>query len=291
MSTWGALAALGSAFTWALISLLARTLSPHFNSITINAVRTGLGGALLLAWILLTGGIGKLGQVSASSLGLLALSIILAIAVGDTVFFESTRRLGLARALTVSMTYPLIATVFAAVFLGESITLRVVASALLILGGLALIVFGREGETTQEGRFGIGLTAALLAAFAWAVAVNVLKGPIREIDATTAQAIRLPLAGAVLWAMPWTWGAVGTLRRSGATTRWGMIGLGALTAISSVMFVAGVKYAGVAVATVLSSTSPLFALPLGFVVLGERLRLAAILGSIVTVTGIAVLQL
>ena len=54
---------------------------------------------------------------------------------------------------------------------------------------------------------------------------------------------------------------------------------------------AGIRHAGVAVATVLSATAPMFAIPLGLAFLGERLAAAAIVGSIVTVIGIAVLQL
>jgi drug/metabolite transporter (DMT)-like permease len=55
--------------------------------------------------------------------------------------------------------------------------------------------------------------------------------------------------------------------------------------------VAGLKHGGVTVATVLSSTAPLFALPLGVVFLGEPAPRRAILGTLVTVGGIAVLQL
>ena len=57
------------------------------------------------------------------------------------------------------------------------------------------------------------------------------------------------------------------------------------------MFVAGVKYAGVAVATVLSSTAPMFAIPLARVCFGERLSRGALVGAGVTVAGIVVLQL
>jgi drug/metabolite transporter (DMT)-like permease len=67
--------------------------------------------------------------------------------------------------------------------------------------------------------------------------------------------------------------------------------LSALTAVSSVMFVASIKYAGVIVASVLSSTAPLFAIPLGVVFLGERLPLTAVLGAVVAVAGIVVLRL
>ncbi|MBI4608126.1 MAG: DMT family transporter [Candidatus Rokubacteria bacterium] len=287
----GALAALGSALTWAVISFLVRTLSPAFNSVTLNAVRTTVGGGLLLLWIALTRGLGELAGVSPRNFALLAVSIAIATGLGDTVFFESTRTLGLARAMTVSMTYPLIAAILAAAILGEPITLRVAAGSLLTLGGLALIVSARGRESAAEARFWLGFATAALAALAWAVSVILLKAPLAELDATTAQAVRLPVAAALLWATPWTRGAAGQLRQSGAPVIRRMAWLGALTAASSVMFVAGVKYSGVAVATVLSSTAPMFAIPLGLFLLGERLVPAALLGSILTVAGIVVLQL
>ncbi|MBI4561298.1 MAG: DMT family transporter [Candidatus Rokubacteria bacterium] len=287
----GALSALGSALTWALISLLVRTLSPVFNSVTINAVRTSVGSVLLLVWLLLTGATGELLGVSPKALGFLAISTALAFGLGDTVFFESTRSLGLARAMTVSMTYPLIAALLAWALIGEPITASVAAGSLLTLGGLALIVTARKEQASREERFWLGLATATLASIAWAVSVILMKPPLREVDATIAQAIRLPLAGALLWATPWTRGAAGQLKRSGNAAIWRMTWLGALTAASSVMFVAGLKYAGVAVATVLSSTAPMFAIPLGLFFLGERLAPRAVLGSLVTVAGIALLQL
>ena len=57
------------------------------------------------------------------------------------------------------------------------------------------------------------------------------------------------------------------------------------------LFVASLKYAGVAVGSVLSATAPLFAIPLGVVFLGERLSVATVLGALLAVAGIVVLQL
>jgi drug/metabolite transporter (DMT)-like permease len=286
----GALAALGSACAWALIGLLVRRLSTVFGSATLNALRSLVGGALLLGWVVGTGGTGGLAGVSAWAFGLLALSIVIAVCVGDTVFFESARMLGLARAMTVSMTYPLIATLLAALLVGEPVSASVIAGSALTLGGLALIVIAR-GRDGHAGRLWPGIGAATLASVAWAVSVIALRPPLAEMDATTAQAVRLPVAGVVLWATPWTRGAVAQLRTSGPSTRWALAVLGLLTAFSSVLFVAGVKYAGVAVATVLSSTAPMFAIPLGMIFLGERMAPAAVVGTAVTVAGIAVLQL
>ena len=289
-TTLGALAALGAAMLWAVTSLLVRSLMAELGSVAVNAIRTGAGGVLLLVWVLATGGPGALTAMSARVFALLALSIVAAIAVGDTVFFESTKAIGLGRAMTISMSYPVGAAVLAAVFLGEPLTLPVAAGALLTLGGLTLIV-APWTERPRGERFWLGVGTATLASLAWAVAVVLLKAPLQEVDPVTAQAVRLPLAAVVLGLTPWARGALRRLARStrGATVR--LAALGVLTAVSAVLFVASVKYAGVAMAAVLSSTAPMFAIPLGWVFLGERLSRGALLGAGVTVAGIVVLRL
>ena len=70
-----------------------------------------------------------------------------------------------------------------------------------------------------------------------------------------------------------------------------MAALSVLTAVSSVMFVAGLKYAGVGVATVLSSTAPLFALPIGLLAFGEPVTWRSAAGAVTCVAGIALLTL
>jgi drug/metabolite transporter (DMT)-like permease len=288
--TLGALAALGSALTWAITSLLVRSLMAELGSVAVNALRSSLGGAILLAWVLGTGGIGPLTAISAGAFALLALSIVTAITIGDTVFFESTRALGVGRAMTIAMTYPVGAAVLAAAFLEEPITLPLAAGALLTLAGLTLIV-APWAERAPEERFWFGVGTATLASLAWAVSLVFLKSPLGELEPVTVQAIRLPLAAATLWVMPWARGALGGLGRHRRSVLARLVVLSVLTAASSVMFVAGVKYAGVAVAAVLSSTAPMFAIPLGVLFLGERLSLGALLGAGVTVTGMVVLQL
>ncbi len=288
----GALCAAGSALSWAVTGLLVRSLAPAFNSVTLNAVRSTVGGGLILVWVLATGGLAGLTAMSGKAFVLLAISVFVAVGLGDTVFFESTRDLGLARAMTVSMSYPMISALLAAVFLGERLTLRLAAGSLVALAGLVLTVTtAAPPSKAAHERFWRGVGAATLASLAWAVSVILLKPSLEEVDAIQAQAVRLPVAAALLWVTPWAWGAGTPLRRHGSDAAWRFLALGGLTAISSIMFVAGIRHAGVAVATVLSSTAPMFAIPLGLAFLGERVAAAAIVGTIVTVIGIAVLQL
>jgi len=287
----GALCALGSAITWAVISLLVRTVSPPLGSVAVSILRSLIGGSLLLVWVLTVGGLATLAAVPPGALALLAVSVVIAIGVGDVAFFESARYLGLAPAMTVTMTYPLIGAVLAAIFLDEPITLAIAAGSLVTLSGLALIVFTHPGNRPRGGRTGLGLATATAASVAWAVSLLLLKPAMGSLDAVTAQAVRLPLAGLVLLATPWGWGAATQMGRASRGVFLRVAFLGAVTAGSSVLFVTGVKLADVAVAAVLSSTSPLFAIPLGLIFLGERLTTRAVLGTIVTVAGLALLRI
>jgi drug/metabolite transporter (DMT)-like permease len=119
-TTLGALAALGSAIAWAVTSLLARTLMTELSSVAVNAVRSSVGGVILVVWVLATDGSGAFTAISTRAWMFLALSIVVAIALGDTVFFESSRALGLARAMTISTTYPLGAAAVGPGFVGET---------------------------------------------------------------------------------------------------------------------------------------------------------------------------
>ena len=289
--TLGALCSLASALVWALVSLIVRRLSDTLNSPSINALRTVGAGVLLLTWVIGTGGLDGLYQIGAVTFALLVASVVLSGSLGDTVFFESVRLLGLARAMTAAMTYPMISAVLAAAFLAEPITPRLVAGSLLTLGGLALIVGTRPSEPDRPRHLWLGFAAAQATSITWAVGVIMLKVPLATVDATTAQAVRLPMAGLVLFATPWVWRSASAVRAGGAPVLGRLALLALLTAGSSLLFVLGVKHAGVGVSTVLSSTAPMFAIPLGTLFLGERITGVAALGTFITVVGVAVLNL
>jgi len=288
--TIGVLCALGSALSWSVTSLMVSALAPGIGTFTINAARTTLTAAIVIGWMLVAGGLESVLTLSMGSLALLAVSIVLAIAIGDTIFFESAQRLGLGRAMTISMSYPVVAASLAALLLGETLTMPIIVGGLLTLAGLVLIVMARM-EMPGEPRPWRGVVEALLAALAWGVSVVALRVPLDEIDPVSAQAIRLPVGALILWVTPWALRGVPALLRGGWPLFVRLVALAAVTAVSSVMYGASVKYAGVAVATVLSSTAPLFAVPLGVVFLGERLPALALAGTAVTVAGIVVLRL
>jgi drug/metabolite transporter (DMT)-like permease len=99
------------------------------------------------------------------------------------------------------------------------------------------------------------------------------------------------VAAVLLWATPWSWRDGRALLCSGRGVGLRLAVLSVVTALSSVMYVLAVKHSGVAVAAVLSSTAPLFAVPLGVLFLGERVPPMAVVGTAVAVAGVVVLKL
>ena len=287
----GAACALASALSWAITSLLVRQLGNVCSMMTINAVRISLSGLVLLAISL--GGTAReeLAAMSAFTFLLVASSTVLAAGIGDSIFFECARVLGLGRAMTLAMIYPLMAAAFAAAFLGEPITLRSAAGAVTTLAGLGLIVTARsDAGGTHEGQRRAVLLSFVVA-LTWAASAIIMKPAMRELSPLTAQGVRLPLVAAFLWLMPWSRAGLPRLLAAGRPVVAPLTVLTALTAISSMTWIAGLKYSDVVVATVLSSTSPMFALGLGAMFLGERLSPAAVLGALLTIAGIVVLDI
>jgi len=287
----GAACALASALSWAITSLLVRQLGNVCSMMTINAVRISLSGLVLLAISL--GGTAReeLAAMSAFTFLLVASSTVLAAGIGDSIFFECARVLGLGRAMTLAMIYPLMAAAFAAAFLGEPITLRSTAGAVTTLAGLGLIVTARsDAGGTHEGQRRAVLLSFVVA-LTWAASAIIMKPAMRDLSPLTAQGVRLPLVAAFLWLMPWSRAGLPRLLAAGRPVVAPLTVLTALTAISSMTWIAGLKYSDVVVATVLSSTSPMFALGLGAMFLGERLSPAAVLGALLTIAGIVVLDI
>jgi len=286
----GIAAALGSACTWALICVLAQGLSGRLTSAGINAFRAFVGGVLVFIGAIAAGYGGEIvGMPLWVALTLWA-SILIGYAGGDTVFFLGMQHLGVTRAHTLSMLHPLLSTGAGVVLFGESISVLRAVGILLVVGGVALIVTGQsEGgaETARSRRQGVRLVVA--AAVAWTVGSAMLKPPLQVVSPVTATAIRSPLVGIALWLTPWargTWQAVRMTRGREAML------LGAVclfSALSPILYTFGIKHAGVAIGSVLSTTSPLFTIPLEVVFLGRWPTRRTIVGAVATVIGIALM--
>ena len=290
--TKGILGGLGSAVSWACISILVRSLSDTLGPAVINAIRSLIGGLLVLTVAVASGYGDEIIRMPLWAVGTLWVSITIGLAVGDTVFFHGMKYLGVTRAHTLSMAHPLLTTMVGIGLLGEPVSFLRATGILLVLGGLSLIVAGKgEGAAEVAGARRRGVRLVLLAAATWSLSSVLLKGPLQIVSAMAAAAVRSPVGGLVLWLTPWTRGAIRTVATSRPEELARLAVICLLSAASALLFITGVKYGGVAVGTVLSATSPLFTIPLEILVLGRRPSRRTILGAVVTVAGIGLMNL
>jgi drug/metabolite transporter (DMT)-like permease len=126
---------------WGVYSLRGRTAVDPIVSTTDNFVRSAplavVTAAVLFSRI----------DVSADGVALAIASGSLASGIGYVVWYTALRRLTTTRAATVQLTVPAIAAAGGVALLGESVSLRLVVSAALILGGVGLTLIGRERKS------------------------------------------------------------------------------------------------------------------------------------------------
>lgn len=289
--TLGILGGLGSALSWALITTLSQRLVERFTPVGINAFRALVGGVIVLGGSMAAGLGGEIVRMPLWVALTLWGSILIGYAGGDVIFFAGMRRLGVTRAHTLSMVHPLMSTLVGALFLGEPITPLRALGIGLVLGGVSVIVGGRGEEPAERsGGHWRGVRLILVAAVAWTIAAVMMKAPLRLVSPVVATAVRSPMAGLVLWATPWARGTWQAVRGSRGREAWLLAGVCGLSALSPVLFVTGLKYGGVAIGTVLATTSPLFTIPLEIALLGRRPSRRMVAGALITVGGIALMQ-
>jgi drug/metabolite transporter (DMT)-like permease len=286
----GIVAALGSAATWALICILAQSLSGRLTSAGINALRALVGGLIVFIGAVATGYGAEIVTMPLWVALALWASILIGYAGGDTVFFLGMQHLGVTRAHTLSMIHPLMSTMAGILLFGEVMDVTHAAGVLLVVGGLALIVTGQgEGSADASRARRRGVALVLVAAVAWTVGAVMLKPPLQVVSPIAATAIRSPVVGSVLWLTPWARGTWRTVRLTRGREALVLAAICLFSALSPILYTFGIKYAGVAIGTVLSTTSPLFTIPLEIAILGRRPTLRTVLGAVATVCGIALM--
>jgi len=113
----GALAALAAALCWTLASGLWRRLSTSLSGAELNLLKNWLALVMLLPLVL-----GRPWPAAPGALVLLALSGVLGIALGDSLYFAALRRLGTRRTLTIDAGGPAVAALGGLVWLAAGQT-------------------------------------------------------------------------------------------------------------------------------------------------------------------------
>ncbi len=286
----GELSGLLSAFTWALVSVLLRHLQDRTNALSLNALRGLFATLVALLAVAATGRLGDLSSFSTSAYFYLATSVIAGMGIGDTLYFYSLRHIGIVRGLLLSNSYPILTAIVAAALLGEPITAGLLAGTLLVVLGVILVLIPSRALKSASGQSpkkkeGLGIVLALMAAVCWATATSLAKIGVQEVDGLSATTVRLAVGTAFLLSAGKFSGSGLQLREyRGKHLALTILG-GVVSAVCSLTFILAVQFSGAAKTATLTSTAPLFGVPMSLL-MGEKLTWQILIGSMVSVLGI-----
>lgn len=287
----GELLALLSALAWATVGVVMGFLVRGLDPFAITAARLLLGTLFQTPVLLAVAVAGGLGPLPLGGLALLAASGVVSLGIGDSLYVVSLPYIGVSRAHPISITlFPLFTFIVAATVLGETITRLTLAGSCLIIAGVIVVVASggavRQGPRDAAADMRRGVLLLVVAAALWAAGFALLKLGLAGMSSMAAGYTRLLAGGLFLAGLLWWRGRpLGVERRPGR--QWaGLVWIGLMTAVSTgFLVVVAVKYAGAAKVSVLNATSPLFALPLAFLFLGERIGWRTVVGTALALAG------
>ncbi|MDD2919264.1 DMT family transporter [Rhodoferax sp.] len=287
--------ALGAAACWALGSVMSVTPSRHLGAFAFTRWRMAMVAVMLWAVVAVQG---NWHSFDGHSWGVMAVSGLIGIFIGDTALFSAINRLGPRRAGVLFATHAAFSAALGFALLGERLSLQALLGGLLTLAGVMLaIVLGRHKDETHaweadHGQVRVGVALALLAALCQAVGSLIAKPVMaQQVDPIMASAVRVTVATAahaVLLLAGFQAARATqapTARVLAQTALNGFIAMG----IGMTLVLLALEQGDVGMVAILSSVSPILVLPLLWLQLKRAPAPGAWLGAILTVIGTALL--
>ncbi len=292
----GELAALITALCWSFTSIFFTLAGRRVGSVTVNRLRLIMATIFLTIthWLLATPLPFKAAPERWFWLGL---SGIVGLVLGDAFLFQAYVWIGPRLGMLMMSSVPVISTLLAWIFLGETLAINQIAGVLLTVGGIAWVVLertGGRGRPAENPNYLWGILFGLGAAGGQALGLILAKkGLGGDFPALSGNFIRMLTALMVMWGFTFIRGQVGpTFRRLSSQPQATLTIMGgALTGpfLGVWMSLVAIQLTQIGIASTLMALPPIFMLPIGRYVFKERISRRAIIGTLLAVMGVALL--
>ena len=219
--------------------------------------------------------------------GLLMVTVFLA---GLT---EAVIKAGPGNAIVLVSTAPFFVVVCGRVFLGQWVSLRVVAGLVVGFVGVTLIVSSQLGSGSGGGTLAAGMLLALAAAVAWAAGTLMIKELVvrrPSVDLVGVTAGQYLIGGLALVALSFGAEGTGGTNWSSGTLWWAVAFLAIVgSALATVTYFGALRKISATEATAWAFLSPVVAVVLE-IVLGHAPTLIVLIGMAITIAGVAIVS-
>lgn len=287
----GELAALTAAFIWACGSIVYTGVGRQISPLALNFTKGWVAIALLILTFVVTGQ--AIPSIEVTPFFMLFLSGVVGIGFGDTAYFSALNCMGARRTLLFETLAPPLSAVLALIFLQERLALSAWMGIGLTIAGVIWVILERTTEQHENFRPLLGSLYGLLAAVGQAAGAVMSRSALvnTEIDSLWSTLIRL-LGGTIallIWIL---------LRHQSREMIKPLRDRSLLTLIAGTAFIStylgiwlqqtSLKYATTGIAQALSSTSPLFVIPLSRA-MGDRVSMRSVIGVLISLLGVSLL--
>lgn len=289
----GEIAGVITAFLWAFTALAFEDAAKKIGANNVNSLR------LVLAVLYLSVTVYFLDldyQLSTEQIIWLAISGVIGLSLGDAFLFHAFQEIGSQISMLFMALAPVFATILAFIFLGEQLTAMNILGILTTIGGIVMVIFDPDSIVARSISRK-GLFFAIMAALGQGVGLIFAKKAFQlgEINGFVASFYRILFAA--LFTLPLMLlnqhmrRQLRSLTLRSRGTRSLLIGsiIGPYLGITFSLI--AVKHTLVGIASTLMATVPILLLPLNYFIHGLRFKLREVVGTVVTVIGVAVLFL
>ncbi len=314
----GELAGLLTSVAWSVTSVLFTRAAQQVGPVIVNRVRVVLALVFLVLLNLAFYGYLLPFDAGVDRWMWFALSGAIGYALGDAFLFQSFVCIGTQRGMLMMSLAPLLSAGLAWIFFGETLSGVQMLGVLLTLAGITWVILRRQGDTSDQRSsaprrnndadvqrssaglrpggtlqgvlFGLGAAGGQAVGF-----VLSRQGLAGDFPPLAGNSIRMLAAVIVLWAMA---GLQGKARETFNTMRerpevLGWLAMAAFTGpvLGATLSLFALQHTQVGVASTLIALSPVFLLPVSWLVFKEKFDWGAVLGTLVSIGGVALLFL
>lgn len=284
----GIIAALASAASWAFGTVVFERIGKVIPYAGITFLKS-LFSMILMFVLVVT--IGDFKTISIHDAIILIGSGIIGIAIGDTLFFKSLQDLGAKVQVLYFMLGQVVIMLLSFLLLGDILSIEEYIGATILLFGIVVVTWGKQEDHPNKTR---GIVGGFLSILCFSVSTIMIKYTEEQIDVVSASFYRM-LAGTVIMML------VGTTTHS--IKLWMeplkskklfalfLLNVFVITVGGFILSMFAIKTISVSLASILSTTEPVFVLLLAFLINHERVCRRELAGAIITIVGLLIIIL
>lgn len=292
----GEIAAILTAVCWAITSVSFESGGKKIGSLNLNLVRLLFGLAFLSTYTLFSRGYLIPIDASSSTWFWLFISGIVGIVLGDLLLFEAFVRIGARTSMLIYASVPPLSGIISYFILGEAMTFMQIIGMIITTIGICIVILDNNGEEKKMklNHPLLGILLAFGGALGQALGYVIGKYGLKSYDPFAATQIRL-IAGIISFSLIFTikghWPAFISIFKKPKQLQPVVIGsfFGPFIGISISLY--AVQRINPGVASTLTSITPILLIPYAMVFKKEHVDLKEIIGSVIAITGLAVLFL